>query len=176
MLRTLLLQALLLTIVCGSSVQHLLKAANLESSNEPIPGESPLELCDADYSQILSLDSVRMDPVPPERGQNLTIIAIGTLSEAIEEGSYVDVDVNYGYIKLIHTTYDLCDELPNVDLQCPIKKGPHTIEKEVAIPNEVPPGKYVVIARAYTKNDDLITCLTGEVEFPPYGALEAGDE
>ncbi|QPG77003.1 Phosphatidylglycerol/phosphatidylinositol transfer protein [Brettanomyces nanus] len=152
------------------SVQHLLDGSP-QTLSEPIPGESPLELCDADISQLLTLSSVRMDPVPPERGQNLTISAVGTLSKLVESGAYVDVDVSYGYIKIIHQTYDLCDELPQVDMTCPLKRGYYKIEKEVEIPKEVPPGKYLVVARAYTKDDELITCLTGEAEFPPYNIV-----
>lgn len=53
-----------------------------------------------------------------------------------------------------------------VDLECPIKKGEHVISKVVEIPEEVPPGKYLVTARAYTKNDEYITCLTATVIFP----------
>ena len=40
------------------------------------------------------------------------------------------------------------------------------ITKEVEIPEEVPPGKYLVTARAFTKDDEYITCLTATVEFP----------
>ncbi len=151
------------------SVKQLMEDGQTQILNEPIPGESPLELCDTQASQILTLESLRMDPVPPQRGENLTIIASGTLSATVEEGAYVDVDVDYGLIKLIHATYDLCEELPNVDMKCPIKKGHYEIKKQVEIPSQVPPGQYRVVARAYTKDDALITCLTGEVVFPPYG-------
>ncbi|GMM31129.1 sterol transporter [Martiniozyma asiatica (nom. inval.)] len=133
---------------------------------KPIPGGSPLSICDATNSQLLNLKSVVLDPNPPERGQNLTITASGILDETIDDGAYVDVVVTYGYIKLLQQTYDLCEELPNVEMECPVEKGDYQLTKEVAIPKEVPPGKYVVTARAYTKDDELITCLTGTVEFP----------
>ncbi|EIF46591.1 hypothetical protein HII12_001711 [Brettanomyces bruxellensis] len=158
-----------LTSASAFSVKQFMKDGQTQILNEPIPGESPLELCDSLQPQILTLDSLKMDPVPPERGENLTIIASGTLSAPVEEGAYVDVDVDYGLIKLIHATYDLCEELPNVDMKCPIKKGHYELNKKVEIPSQVPPGQYKVVARAYTKDDELITCLTGEVVFPPYG-------
>ncbi|KAK6200219.1 Phosphatidylglycerol/phosphatidylinositol transfer protein [Scheffersomyces amazonensis] len=165
--------------------QQALSVFNLESDNvdieipqivigklpdvdeKPVPGDSPIVQCDASQPQILSLQKVIIDPNPPTRGQNLTFVATGFLEKDIEEGAYVEVDVRYGFIKLIHQTFDLCEEITKVDLECPIAKGPQVISKDVAIPNEVPPGKYIVNARAYTKDDEFITCLSATIEFPP---------
>lgn len=133
----------------------------------PIPGDSPIVQCDVTEPQILNLQSVILEPNPPVRGENLTIVAKGFLSKTIEEGAYVEVDVRYGFIKLIHQTFDICEEVGKVDLECPIEKGQQIIMKQVEIPSEVPPGKYMVNARAYTKDDEFITCLSGSVEFPP---------
>lgn len=142
----------------------------------PIPGGSPIVQCDVKDKQLLDLKRVVISPNPPERGQNLTISAEGTLAKDIVDGAYVDVDVRYGFIKLVSDTFDLCNESTKVDLECPIKKGSQKLSKEVAIPNEVPPGKYLVVARAYTKEDEFITCLTAEVEFPPYGSFDSHRE
>lgn len=57
----------------------------------------------------------------------------------IEEGAYVNLQVKYGYIRLINTKADLCDEIKNVDLECPIKKGRISIIKQVDLPKEIPP-------------------------------------
>lgn len=134
--------------------------------DKPVPGNAPIINCEASHHQVLDLQSVVIDPNPPAKGQNLTFSAVGFLSKDVEDGAYVDVDVRYGFIRLIHQTYDLCEEAKNIDLECPIKKGENIISKLVEIPAEVPPGKYVVNARAYTKDDELITCLTATVEFP----------
>ncbi|OBA24390.1 hypothetical protein METBIDRAFT_38216 [Metschnikowia bicuspidata var. bicuspidata NRRL YB-4993] len=134
--------------------------------DRPVPGNAPIINCESSSPQILDLQNVVIDPNPPIKGENLTFSAVGFLTEDIEEGAYVDVDVRYGFIKLIHQTFDLCEEVKNVDLECPIKKGENIISKLVEIPAEVPPGKYVVNARAYSKDDKLITCLTATVEFP----------
>ncbi|KAH3667348.1 hypothetical protein OGAPHI_002997 [Ogataea philodendri] len=143
------------------------------SSGVPVPGDSPLLLCEASNRQLLTLSHVDLSPNPPVRGNNLTIVARGALSTEITDGAYVEVDVSYGYIKLLHQTYDICEELPNVDMECPLEKGYYDLVKEVEIPNEVPPGKYTVVAKAYTAEDELITCLTGTAEFPPYGVKQA---
>lgn len=133
---------------------------------KPVPGDSPINQCDASTPQLLKLERVDILPNPPLKGQNLTFTATGTISGDIKKGAYVDVDVRYGFIKLIHQTYDLCEEITKVDLECPIKKGLQKIQKTVEIPNEVPPGRYVVYARAYTKDDVFITCLTTTIDFP----------
>ncbi|CAK9436359.1 uncharacterized protein LODBEIA_P09170 [Lodderomyces beijingensis] len=133
---------------------------------KPVPGESPIEVCDADDAQLLSLQEVVISPNPPQAGANLTFTARGTIDKTISDGAYVEVDVRYGFIRLIHQTYDLCEEITKVDLECPIEKGQQIISKVVEIPAEVPPGKYLVNARAYTKDDEYITCLTATIVFP----------
>lgn len=138
-----------------------------DKDEKPVPGDSPIKNCDASVSQLLTLHSVVISPNPPERGQNLTFIAKGFLEKPILDGAYVEVEVKYGFIKLVHQTFDLCEEITKVDLTCPVADGEQVIVKEVEIPNEVPPGQYIVNARAYTKDDEFITCLSAVVDFPP---------
>ncbi|CAN6674943.1 phosphatidylglycerol/phosphatidylinositol transfer protein [Trichomonascus vanleenenianus] len=134
--------------------------------NTPIPGDSPFEQCDVDIAQLLRIDQIDISPNPPERGAELTISAKGFLAEDIEEGAYVAVDVRYGYIRLVNQKFDLCEQAGNVDLQCPLEKGDQNITKTVELPDEIPPGKFIVTARAYTVDDVLLTCLAATVEFP----------
>ncbi|CCE83905.1 Piso0_004502 [Millerozyma farinosa CBS 7064] len=135
--------------------------------DKPVPGDSGIVQCQILEDQILSLESVEIAPNPPIRGENLTFVAKGTLSKDIVDGAYAEVDVRYGFIKLLHETYDVCEEITKVDLECPIESGKQVITKTVEIPYEVPPGHYVVNVKAYTKDDELITCLTATVDFPP---------
>lgn len=165
------LATLVATTTCFSLSNPLLQLP-LHSLDDPIPGDSPVEVCDVEEPQLLQIHTMTTSPNPPERGQNLTIDGFADLSKRVEEGAYVDVDVTYGYIKLIHTTYDLCDKASTISMECPLEKGPYKLQKQVAIPDQVPPGKYVVTARAYTKEDELITCLSAEVVFPPYGSID----
>jgi hypothetical protein len=74
-----------------------------------------------------------------DRGSSLTIEAVGTLSEEVGAGAYVVLQVKYGLIRLVNTEADLCDQVSNVDLSCPIKKGKTTIVKDVQLPKEIPP-------------------------------------
>jgi hypothetical protein len=100
--------------------------------------------------------------------------------------------VKYGLIKLISTKADLCEQITNVQLECPVEKGELNIEKVVSLPGEIPPvsigywllalllaftqatqayadkrlqGKYTVVADVYTKDDEPITCLKATVVF-----------
>lgn len=118
-------------------------------------------------------------------GTELVIRAVGTVYETIEEGAYVNLQVKYGLIRLVNTKADLCEQIKNVDLECPIEKGIIAITKSVDLPKEIPPvsgyvtismsfkfvltcfpkGKYTVNADVFTKDDKHITCLTAQVVF-----------
>ncbi|KAF2453643.1 phosphatidylglycerol/phosphatidylinositol transfer protein precursor [Lineolata rhizophorae] len=130
-----------------------------------VPGDNPLFYCSAPDDDILEIDHVDLSPNPPEAGKTLVISAKGTLSEPIEEGAKVHLQVKYGLITLINQEADLCDQVKNVDLECPLEKGETTLTKEVNLPNEIPPGKYTVLADVFTKDGDKITCLTATVAF-----------
>lgn len=49
------------------------------------------------------------------------------------------LQVKYGLIRIINQEADLCDNLKNVDLECPLKKGPMELTKDVDLPKEIPP-------------------------------------
>ncbi len=109
-----------------------------------VPGENPLVYCqDSQAGDILAIENVDLEPNPPvkyklhtavarftdgkltmtSRGETLSIIATGTFKEQIEEGAYILLRVNYGYIKLVNTKADLCEQIKNVNMTCPIDKG-----------------------------------------------------
>ncbi|KAK1759290.1 Phosphatidylglycerol/phosphatidylinositol transfer protein [Echria macrotheca] len=131
-----------------------------------VPGQSPLKFCEADRANdIITIEQVVLSPNPPQAGTTLTIEASGYVKETIEDGAYVQLQVKYGYIKLLDTKADLCEQIKNVDLECPIEKGKISIVKDIELPNEIPPGKYTVQADVFTEAGDHITCLTATVFF-----------
>ncbi|KAK0118254.1 Phosphatidylglycerol/phosphatidylinositol transfer protein [Cadophora gregata] len=159
-----------------------------------VPGNNPLTFCQEQHDDdILTLEKVDLSPNPPKAGAPLLIKATGTLKRdiTVEDNAVVDIVVKYGFIKLLSTQADLCEQIKNVDMECPIKKGPITITKEVQLPKEIPPvschattpvilftyliliiiqGKYSVHANAITTDDDKkekdhITCLEANVAF-----------
>lgn len=131
-----------------------------------IPGASPLQHCTPDHdSDLLTIEHVNLSPNPPLAGATLTIEAVGTFKKEIDQGAYVRLQVKYGLIKLLSTTADLCEQIQNVDMECPIQKGKTTITKEVEMPAQIPPGKYTVVADVFSADDEPITCLTATVIF-----------
>ncbi|KAK7750386.1 Phosphatidylglycerol/phosphatidylinositol transfer protein [Diatrype stigma] len=133
---------------------------------DKVPGESPLEFCDSDHSKdIVHIEQVDLLPNPPEAGADLVIRATGTVFETITDGAYVNLVVKYGLIRLVNTKADLCEQVSNVDLECPIEKGILSITKAVEIPKEVPPGTYNVHAEVVNADGKPITCLQATVTF-----------
>ncbi|EAA28229.1 putative phosphatidylglycerol/phosphatidylinositol transfer protein [Neurospora crassa] len=164
------LSAAVIALLSTSAAAFSVYRENSVSANDEldVPGKSPLRFCDAAADRkddIVTIEEVILTPNPPEAGQTLTIEASGIVKEAIEEGAYVNLQVKYGYIRLINTSADLCKEMKNVELECPIKKGRLSITKNVELPKEIPPGKYTVEADVYNSDDKHITCLTATVFF-----------
>ncbi|KAL2012572.1 hypothetical protein VTN00DRAFT_97 [Thermoascus crustaceus] len=145
----------------GVYEQSTLKTTS-DGRTRPVNGDNPLEYC-ADPSQnILQISSVDLSPNPPAAGQTLTIKATGTFKETIEEGAKVLLQVRYGLIRLISQEADLCEQIENVDLHCPLKKGQMTLTKQVDLPKEIPPGSYSILADVYTEDNKKITCLKAD--------------
>jgi len=130
-----------------------------------VPGKNPLNFCADPKDYILTIDHVDLSPNPPVPGQKLTISGNGTFSKDIEPGATVFLQVKYGLITLIKQEADLCDNLPKIDITCPLEKGLFTIKKEVDIPKQVPPGKYTVLADVNTVDKEKITCMETTVVF-----------
>ncbi|KAA8650640.1 hypothetical protein EYZ11_002801 [Aspergillus tanneri] len=131
-----------------------------------VPGDNPLEYCTDPASDVIQIESVDLSPNPPLPGQTLIIKAKGTLQKKIEKGAYVLLQVKYGLITLIKQQADLCDQIVNVDLKCPLEEGDMSLTKKVDLPRQIPPGKYSVHADVFTKDDERITCLEAKnIEF-----------
>lgn len=79
------------------------------------------------------------DPTNSCSGKELVIKASGTVKETIEEGAYVLLTVKYGLIRIISTKADFCDQIGNVDMECPVEKGHISVTKNVDLPKEIPP-------------------------------------
>ncbi|KAL1976772.1 hypothetical protein VTN31DRAFT_3054 [Thermomyces dupontii] len=146
--------------VSAASLQLFPQAPVDISATYPVSGDNPLEFCSDPSNNILEILNVDLSPNPPQPGQTLSINAEGILHETVERGAKVLLQVSYGLIRLISQEVDLCDQLEtNVDISCPLEKGKLTFTKQVDLPKEIPPGKYSVIADAYTKDKQPITCL-----------------
>ncbi|KAJ5175976.1 Phosphatidylglycerol/phosphatidylinositol transfer protein [Penicillium canariense] len=132
----------------------------------PVKGDNPLEYCEDPLTHLLTIDSVNLTPNPPKPGQTLTIEASGTFHETITKGATVNLEVKWGVITLVKQTVDLCEQIENVDLKCPLEKGKMVLTKNVDLPKQIPPGKYSVLADVYTEDSRKVTCLKADnIEF-----------
>jgi len=132
-----------------------------------VPGDSPLEFCDADISSdLLTVEHVNLTPNPPLAGEALSIDAAGNFTVEVEKGAYVLLTVKYGkYITIIKTREDLCNQMENVDKECPLEKGYTNVVKDVELPSAIPKGEYTVTADVYTADDKRLTCIKATVVF-----------
>jgi hypothetical protein len=69
----------------------------------------------------------------------------------------VNLEVKYGYIRLINTQADLCKEIKNVDLDCPIEKGKISIIKSVDLPKEIPPVRLPLVLVGVVERTMMLT-------------------
>ncbi|RDW90818.1 ML domain-containing protein [Aspergillus mulundensis] len=153
------------------------------ADGKAVQGDNPLEYCSESEpsGDILQIESVDLAPNPPKPGTTLVINAKGNLHQKIEKGAYVVLEVKYGLITLLRQTADLCEQLVNVDLQCPLEEGEMVLTKQVDLPKQIPSvciiifpdaeeplsnlarvkqqGRYTVHADVYTKDNNRITCL-----------------
>ncbi|KAK3292238.1 ML domain-containing protein [Chaetomium fimeti] len=164
------LSPIVLALAATASARNVFRSGGQSlvkrDDNLKVPGENPLQFCNADRDEdLITIDEVTLSPNPPAAGTTLNIEASGTVNETILKGAYVKLEVKYGYIRLISTTADLCEQLGNVDLECPIEPGKLSITKTVDLPSQIPPGKYTVLADVYNDDDVHITCLTATVTF-----------
>ncbi|KAG9293710.1 hypothetical protein G9A89_019047 [Geosiphon pyriformis] len=120
--------------------------------------------CGSD-KDILQIEYIHLSPDPPRKGRELAIDAAGYLQDKVEKGSYVDITVKLGLIRLLQQKMDLCDELNKVEKNCPLEAGNQTLQTVVELPKEIPPGKYSVDAFAYTPDRRRIACLKAVVIF-----------
>lgn len=138
------LSAFLLSVLTVSSASAFATSSFPSSTDLKIPGDSPLELCNKEHrADIIHIDRVDLNPNPPEAGHELIIKAKGTVHQTIEEGAYVLLVVKYGLIKLLTQKADLCEQITNVNMECPIEKGAVELTKSVELPNEIPPVRYM---------------------------------
>jgi hypothetical protein len=79
-------------------------------------------------------------------GAALSISAQGNLTEKIEKGAKVHIQVKYGIITLINQETDLCEQVGQVDLECPLDKGELKLTKDVELPKEIPPVRPKLVA------------------------------
>lgn len=131
------------------------------------------EYCDKEESAkyLLKIDSFTINPDPPKKGAKLSISAKGTLKGSVEDGAKVTYSVKLGLITLKESTEDLCKMLKSLkdkNLQCPVKEGEVSLEKQVDFPKEAPGGTYEIKVDAKGGKDgkETIACVKATMKLP----------
>ncbi|KAG9053006.1 Phosphatidylglycerol/phosphatidylinositol transfer protein [Serendipita sp. 407] len=116
---------------------------------------------------LIEVQSLEISPEPPKPGQPLEITAKGIVKQTLEEGTYADVLVKIGLIKLLSKRFDVCEEARNANatIQCPVEPGEYTVVQTVDLPKEIPPAKFNVHVNAYNADDASAVCVNVLVDF-----------
>ncbi|KAJ3355894.1 Phosphatidylglycerol/phosphatidylinositol transfer protein, partial [Allomyces javanicus] len=123
-----------------------------------------IESCGGDHDQFQVL-SARIIPDPPVAGQKAVVEIDGFLLKPLDQGSYVEMTVKVGTIKLLAKTYDFCNEAwLHPGLPCPIATGHQVIRVDMELPKEVPPAIFNIHALVYDVEDNDVACLSAKVD------------
>jgi len=110
---------------------------------------------------VFELKSLLLNPDPPQRGQKLLYSIEGTLNQDIKQGAVVHVRAKLGFIQLMNQDLDLCQEIKKIGRECPVPKGPFSLNQTVDIPKEAPPGRYSVFADIKNFDSAHVACAEG---------------
>ncbi|KAL7326244.1 hypothetical protein PS15p_208609 [Mucor circinelloides] len=158
--------ALVFSAFLGLSRASYLPGFIVQDDNVGSILQDPIKFINCGYPQdILTIDYIALSPNPPVKGEDLQIDFKGYLSEAVLDGTSMDVNVKLGYAQLIKRAYDFCDLIQKVDEKCPIPQGDLTFSKVIALPKKIPPGIFIINIKISTPDYALITCLHTEVSF-----------
>ncbi|MFC8824933.1 ML domain-containing protein [Streptomyces sp. NPDC057137] len=118
---------------------------------------------------VFRIDSIAVNPDPPELAKDLLIKVTGQLSAVPDAETYVDVTVKLGLIKLVQKRQLLSELLAEWGATVPTKTGPFTLELSRKLAKETPPAKFKIRLDGYTGADEEAFCLEFTVGFmkPP---------
>lgn len=88
-------------------------------------------------------------------------------SNDTQDGTFADVVVKLGLIRLLARRFDVCEQARanNADIQCPISAGEYELEQTVALPREIPPGKFNVHVTGENQDGSNLLCLDLSIQF-----------
>lgn len=136
----------------------------------PASGKSwEWEWCDDIDAQryLMDVEAAELYPDPPIMGTNLTFHGVGSLRSLVTNGSYVDVSVYLGFLRVYAERMDLCEVLRenNVQVQCPVEPGHYDITHVVEMPGgRVPPIPFRFRVTGMSQDKKLIACINGRIK------------
>ncbi len=112
---------------------------------------STILLCSA-KDDVMTVDKVYLQPDPPVKGENLSVIISGMLHENLNEGSMMYVNIKKGIIKFPQLKIPTCEYITN---GCPVEKGSANLEMKFELPDMMPSGTYDVKAVLYNNEQKM---------------------
>ncbi|WFC98581.1 meiotic recombination [Malassezia yamatoensis] len=121
------------------------------------------------------VESIELSPESPQRGQNLTVHGKATLTSEADFGTYVDVSVRVGFLRIFSQRVDVCEALRenNAEVQCPAQPGHYDVTHTALLPSQIPPAKYNVHVEGRTHDDKPLTCMQFGVSFSMFQQARA---
>lgn len=104
--------------------------------------------------------NVTLTPDPPVKGQNVSVIASGTLDEEITGGE-VAITVTVLGIPVINEKKALCNDFKEV--VCPIPSGPWTLRITELLPSWIPSGTYELKGIISDQNSQEVACISAQL-------------
>lgn len=121
-----------------------------------------IELCSAP-EDIMFVNNIHLNPDPPQKGANLSVIINGVLHQDINDGAYMLAHMKKGPIKFPQIKFPLCDYISS---GCPVQKGQASLELVFEIPKMIPGGVYEVSVLVFNNDRSLQSLLNGDFHIP----------
>jgi hypothetical protein len=141
------------------SVQHALQS-------EYSTTELKYEICD-ESSNTFHLESLKISPDPPQKGQKLIISLVGELNTEVAMGTSLEVSVKFMRIPILKRQLDLCEELAKVadaPAKCPITPGRKEWTYTVDLPESAPNGKYSADVKIKDQTGQQVFCTKASMD------------
>mgnify|MGYP001103830371 CR=1 FL=1 len=130
---------------------------------------------------LWQLESMEINPYPPQRNKNATIRVVGRLKEDVIGNVKVDYLLKYGSLPIVKDTIDACDLVKDYQSipQCPLKAGHYDVSYEDLVPFQTPMGAYTVHAKGYIPQEDgsnrPVFCVEGVVNIRLFNPADPAD-
>ncbi|KAJ6514320.1 MD-2-related lipid-recognition domain-containing protein, partial [Mycena vitilis] len=104
--------------------------------------------------------SIKFSPDPPVLGENLTIELKANVTQTIQNVD-VNITIKQNDREVLQKMVDLCEAAKNANatVTCPVKKGVYTVQQNVTVPAQIPPGSYTVHLQGETVGKKAVFCL-----------------
>ena len=125
----------------------------------PFTGVPTITYCNTTSTPLI-INSFTISPDDIEPDETVTATLKSTLvGETVTSGT-IKVTGTVDKYPILNEQYDLCDELPNVGLSCPLAPGPYDISEQVQIGSIPISGTATATAELYDQSSNELACIS----------------